>query len=67
MIEYTYEIEPRPESLGGGWRLRLLEDDEEVGGGVFPDDEYQDAVDTANECTCMGDHVRRTGESLHPR
>jgi hypothetical protein len=58
MIEYTYEIEPRPESLGGGWRLRLLEDDEEVGGGVFPDDEYQDAVDTANEWLSSRNTVR---------
>lgn len=33
---YSYEIEPRPADLGGGWRLRLLEDGEEVGGGVFP-------------------------------
>jgi hypothetical protein len=58
MIEYTYEIEPRPESLGGGWRLRLLEDAEEVGGGVFPDDEYQDAVDTANEWLSSRNTVR---------
>ncbi len=36
MSEYTYEILPRPPELGGGWRLRLLEDDVEVGGGVFP-------------------------------
>jgi len=35
-MNYTYEITPRPAELGGGWRLRLLEDDEEVGGGVFP-------------------------------
>lgn len=33
---YSYTILPRPDHLGGGWRLRLLEDDEEVGGGVFP-------------------------------
>jgi hypothetical protein len=30
-----YEIETRPVALGGGWRLRLFEGDEEVGGGVF--------------------------------
>jgi len=35
-MTYTYEILPRAASLGGGWRLRLLEDDVEVGGGVFP-------------------------------
>lgn len=33
---YSYEILPRPVELGGGWRLRLLENGEEVGGGVFP-------------------------------
>lgn len=36
----SYEINPRPTELGGGWRLRLLEDGEEVGGGVFPLSEY---------------------------
>ena len=32
----SYKIKPRPTELGGGWRLYLLEDGEEVGGGVFP-------------------------------
>jgi hypothetical protein len=32
----TYEILPRPAALGDGWRLRLLENGDEVGGGVFP-------------------------------
>ncbi len=36
----SYEINPRPTELGGGWRLRLFEDGEEVGGGVFPLSEY---------------------------
>lgn len=35
-MDYSYEITPRPAHLGGGWRLRLLENGEEVGGGVFP-------------------------------
>lgn len=35
-MEYTYDILPRPDHLGGGWRLRLLQDGEEVGGGIFP-------------------------------
>jgi len=47
-----WEIKPRPTALGGGWRLHLTEDGEEVGGGVFPaaaDEEssraaYEDAV-----------------------
>ena len=36
---FSYEITPRSAELGGGWRLRLLQDDVEVGGGVFPPDE----------------------------
>lgn len=36
MIENSYQIDPRPAHLGGGWRLRLLERGEEVGGGIFP-------------------------------
>lgn len=39
MTTYRYEIDPRP-NLGGGWRLRLIEQcdgvDIEMGGGVFP-------------------------------
>ncbi len=35
-MRYTYEVNPRPPELGGGWRLRLLDRGEEVGGGVFP-------------------------------
>lgn len=43
-MDYSYEINPRPDELGGGWRLRLLEDSEEVGGGVFPPvDDIEDA------------------------
>ena len=42
MSGYRYEIEPRPESLGCGWRLYLFGFDPETGdeiglvGGVFP-------------------------------
>ena len=35
-MQYSYEITLRPAELGGGWRLRLLQDSEEMGGGVFP-------------------------------
>ena len=35
-MKFSYEITPRQDNLGGGWRLRLLEDGVEVGGGVFP-------------------------------
>ncbi len=33
-------VEPQPDALGGGWSLRLLEGETEVGGGVFPLGEY---------------------------
>jgi hypothetical protein len=36
MIEYWYKIDQRPANVGGGWELRLLQDGEEVGGGVYP-------------------------------
>lgn len=36
MKTYSYEINPRPTKVGGGWQLRLLQDGEEIGGGVFP-------------------------------
>ncbi|MFC0170796.1 hypothetical protein ACFFKC_22270 [Pseudoduganella danionis] len=42
-MKYSYEITPRPVELGGGWRLRLLEGSEEMGGGVFPIDQEQAA------------------------
>lgn len=35
-MKHSYEINPRPIELCGGWRLRLIEDGEEVGGGIFP-------------------------------
>lgn len=46
----SYEINPRPPELGGGWRLRFLEDGVEVGGGVFPieDEEPRQGVDWWN-------------------
>jgi hypothetical protein len=31
-----YEIHPRPVGLGAGWSLKLIENGQEVGGGVFP-------------------------------
>jgi hypothetical protein len=61
MNEYSYLIDQRPAELGGGWRLRLLESGEEVGGGIFPPDEgiedteqakqvaYDDALSEASE------------------
>ena len=53
MTEYSYQIDPRPETLGGGYRLRLLCDGAEVGGGVFPADAsnadaYEEAIAEAS-------------------
>jgi hypothetical protein len=45
-MQFSYEITPRLVELGGGWRLRLLEDSVEVGGGVFPPVE---GIDDAEE------------------
>jgi hypothetical protein len=42
-MKYSYEISPRPVEFRGGWRLRMLEDGQEVGGGVFPVAENPDA------------------------
>lgn len=52
MNHYTYEIIARPADLGGGWRLRLLENGEEMGGGVFPiQDDPEAGVLWWNECS----------------
>lgn len=40
--ERTFTVEPRTAELGGGWKLRLLSDGEEAGGGVFPADPNED-------------------------
>ena len=35
-MTYSYKITRRAAELGDGWRLQLLQDDVEMGGGVFP-------------------------------
>lgn len=35
-MKRTYEIHSRPADIGGGWKLTLLEDGQEAGGGEFP-------------------------------
>lgn len=32
-MKRTYEIHPPPADIGGGWKLALLEDGQEAGGG----------------------------------
>lgn len=44
MTEYSYEITPRSKELGG-WKLSLIQDREEVGGGVF--ETRKDALEEA--------------------
>lgn len=51
---FSYLITPRAAHAGGGWRLQLLEDGLEVGGGVYPvnedttsDDAHLEAMDDA--------------------
>ena len=49
---YSYQIEPRSDELGGGWRLRLLEDETEAGGGVFPiEANPETGITWWNECS----------------
>lgn len=53
-MTYEYDLTPRPAALGGGWKLRLLQDGQEVGGGVFPlawQDEPERGVHWWNEMT----------------
>lgn len=35
-MKRTYELHSRPDNLGGGWKLKLIEDGVEASGGVFP-------------------------------
>jgi hypothetical protein len=64
---YGYEITARAATIGGGWRLRLLQSGEEVGGGAFPSgsylddaEAYEDALAVASAWLdsreCHGDH-----------
>jgi hypothetical protein len=36
MTHRTYQITPRDVTLGDGWNLKLFEDEQPAGGGVFP-------------------------------
>jgi len=52
-MSYSYEIKLRPAELGGGWKLTLLQDGQEAGGGVFPiaQDDPQAGMSWWNECS----------------
>lgn len=45
----SYIIESRKKEMGGGYRLRLIEDGKEMGGGVFPLAGYRTARETDEE------------------
>lgn len=62
MSVYRYEIMPRPASVGGGWQLRLLEDDVEMGGGVFPA-----SADEADRATAYDSALAEAEAWLAPR
>lgn len=49
--KYRTEIDPQPADLGGGWRLRLIENGKEVGGGVFPLTAYEGAASPEDAST----------------
>jgi hypothetical protein len=56
-MEYSFEVTPRAASLGGGYNLRLFENGEEVGGGVFPLAAYADDPDTSEISACADAHT----------
>jgi hypothetical protein len=60
-----YEIKPRPDALGAGWKLVVREEGVEIAGGVFPagDEGYADALDVA---TSFLPHAE-TASGLIPR
>lgn len=43
----SFEVTERPSDLGGGWKLVLFENDLEVGGGIFPHEDYVGALEQA--------------------
>lgn len=53
MTVYRYTIDPRPADLGGGWRLAMFEDGDEVGGGVFPPAGQGEEALTAAYCEAL--------------
>jgi hypothetical protein len=58
-MKRTYTIEFEEEAKR--WRLRLFEDGEDAGGGVFPDDDgegFQDAQECAFDFTEGGSDSR---------
>ena len=63
VTEYRYKIEPRTAEFGGGWRLRLFENGDEVGGGVFPLVYYGDYTDDETALQFAHDDAQNEGEA----
>jgi hypothetical protein len=42
MPEFPYEVTARAATVGGGWNVKFYDGDVEMGGGVFPADQYTD-------------------------
>ena len=53
----SYEIKPRPTHLGGGWYLKMYQDGEEMGAGVYPLPELGEPYDD--------DELKFTLDALH--
>jgi len=65
-MRYSYEIKKRPAGIGAGWQLSLLENGQEVGGGIFPPgDEAKDADEALQ--TAFEDAERTAYEWLDSR
>lgn len=68
----SYEIKERPANLGGGWCLKMYQDGEEMGAGVYPlpelgepsdDDELKFALDALHaEAMSDGESWKAGGE-----
>ena len=54
----SYQISERPAELGGGWLLRMYQDSEEMGRGVYP-------LPTLDEWTDEGELVAVDEEVEH--
>lgn len=52
---FSYMVTPRHQEAGGGWRLYLLENGTEVGGGAFPSEEGSDEYEAYLDATGQGE------------
>ena len=62
----SYAIDPRPAELGGGWRLKLMINGKEHGGGVFPPGGWADAMSEGKSWISCHSVRQVVGRFLHP-